>query len=92
MVTEFNVKVGDTIKVTQKVKDGKRERLVPFKGLLMRVRGKDENRMITVKAVLDGVEVDRIFPVNNPTITEINTVEKPKKKVHRARLLKIPSK
>lgn len=85
-------RVGDTIAVSQKIQEAKRERVVTFKGKLIKSRGKDENRMITVRSFIDGVYVDRIYPINLPTITEIKLVEKPKKIVRKAKLLKLPTK
>jgi ribosomal protein L19 len=89
---DAQIRVGDIIQVSQKVQEAKRERVVAFKGKLIKSRGKDENRMITVRNFVDGVYVDRIYPVNLPTITEIKLIEKPKKTVRKAKLLKIPKK
>ncbi len=85
-------RVGDIIQVSQKIEEAKRSRVVTFKGKLIKSRGKDENRMITVRQLIDGVYVDRIFPVNLPTITDITLVEKPKKVTRKAKLLKLPTK
>lgn len=92
MENNFNFRVGDIIKVTQKISEGKRDRLVSFKGQLIKTRGKNENLMVTVRSEIDGVFVDRIFPVISPTISGIDLVEKPKKVVRRAKLLKLPTK
>ncbi len=89
---DTNIRVGDTIQVSQKIQEAKRERVVAFKGKLIKSRGKDGNNMITVRQLIDGVYVDRIYPVNLPTITEIKLVEKPKKVVRKAKLLKLPKK
>ena len=87
-----DIRVGDTIQVTQKVQEAKRERLVAFKGKLIKVRGKDENRMITVRNLVDGVFVDKIYPLSLPTLVEVKLVEKPKKLVRKAKLLALPKK
>jgi ribosomal protein L19 len=89
---DSQIRVGDIIQVSQKVQEAKRERVIAFKGQLIKSRGKDENRMITVRNFVDGVYVDRIYPVNLPTITEIKLIEKPKKVVRKAKLLKLPKK
>ncbi len=86
------IRVGDTIQVTQKVQEAKRERLVQFRGTLLKVRGQNENRMITVRNIIDGVTVDRIYPISLPTLTEIKLIEKPKKKVRKATLSQLPVK
>lgn len=89
---DAQIRVGDIIQVSQRVQEAKRERIVAFKGKLIKSRGKDENRMITVRNFVDGVYVDRIYPVNLPTITEIKLIEKPKKTVRKAKLLQLPKK
>jgi ribosomal protein L19 len=89
---DSQIRVGDIIQVSQKVQEAKRERVIAFKGQLIKSRGKDENRMITVRNFVDGVYVDRIFPISLPTITEIKLIEKPKKVVRKAKLLKLPKK
>lgn len=83
---DAEIRVGDTIQVSQKIQEAKRERIVTFKGTLIKSRGKDENRMITVRQLIDGVQVDRIYPVNLPSITEITLIEKPKKKIRKAQI------
>ncbi len=89
---EFPFRVGDTISVSQKVNEGKRERVIAFKGQLIKVKGAGENKMFVVRQELGGVEVDRIFPLSSPTISKIELVAKPKKKVRRARLLTVSPK
>lgn len=92
MERTFDFRVGDVIKVTQKIAEGKKDRMVSFKGQLIKKRGSDANVMFTVRQLLDGVFVDRVFPLMSPTISAIDLVEKPKKVVRRAKLLKYPKK
>ena len=89
---EFTFKVGDTINVFQKVTEGERQRTIGFKGQVIKVRGRGENKTFIVRQNLGGVEVDRIFPLSSPTISKIEFVAKPKYKVRRARLLTNSSK
>ena len=70
---------GMNIRVFQKIVDGKRERNVPFIGVLKKVRGSGVNRMITVSQHLEGVEIEKIFPTALPTITKIEVIEEKKK-------------
>lgn len=65
------LKEGIFVKVIQKIVEGKKERLVPFQGKLTKIKGAGHNKMITVKNALEGVMVERIFPVASPTITKI---------------------
>ena len=71
----LNIREGKTVRVTQKIIDAKRERSVPFIGVVKKVRGSGVNKTITVRQVLEGVEVDRIFSVAAPTILKIELIE-----------------
>ena len=92
MENNFKYRVGDILTVSQKTGEGKGAKVIAFKGQLIKVRGSNENKMITLRQELGGVEVERIFPVNNPTITDIELTAKPKKKVRRARLMTVSTK
>jgi large subunit ribosomal protein L19 len=71
-----DVKAGDMVKVYQKikeVKDGKtKERIQTFEGqVLARKHGKGVSATITVRKVIDGVGVEKIFPIHSPSIEKI---------------------
>lgn len=68
-------KKGDMVKVSQKIVEGKKERVVPFQGQIINIRGIGDNKAITVKQEIDGVDVERIFPIMSPTITSITFVQ-----------------
>lgn len=65
--------IGDTLDITYKFKDGEKERSQAFKGILMKIKGKDdENRMITVRKISKvGIGVERIIPLFSPNIVAI---------------------
>lgn len=69
------IKRGDRIQISQKITEGKRERIVPWSGRVMRIKGAGQNMMITVAQTLDGVAVEKIFPVMIPSIVKIELVE-----------------
>lgn len=73
------VREGQDVKVYQSVNEGKRQRNVAFVGQVMKVRGKNENKTITVRQTLEGIVVDRIFPLASPTITKFEIIEEKKK-------------
>lgn len=78
-------KSGDTITVTYKVKEGDKERLQKFKGVVIQISGSTPfTRTFTVRKVASGVGVERIFPYESPFIEsiELNKVGK----VRRARI------
>ncbi len=84
--TDFNV--GDTVKVNYKIKErGDRERLQAFDGIIISVKGRDENQNFIVrKSASDGVFVEKIFPVGSPWIDNIKKLRGPKRTVRRAKL------
>ena len=78
-------KAGDTITVAYKIKEGNKERIQNFRGVVLQLRGASPaTRTFTVRKVSNGVGVERIFPINSPFIEsiEINKVGK----VRRARI------
>jgi large subunit ribosomal protein L19 len=89
---DINFQVGDIVKVYQKTKEGKRERLSAFRGKVIRIKGSGENKMFTVRANLAGVDVDRIYPLKSPVIEKIEVVSKPKKRPRRANLIQVKEK
>jgi large subunit ribosomal protein L19 len=83
------IREGDFIKVYQKITEGKKERIAPFQGKILKMKGKGANLMITVQNVLEGVLVERIYPVMSPTITKIEKlVVKQSKKTARKKATK----
>lgn len=80
-----DIRPGDTVNVYQKVKEGDKERLQVFKGVVLaRKHGKGVNATITVRRVSKGYGVERIFPLHSPVIEKIE-IEK-RAKVRRAKL------
>lgn len=77
---EKTIRRKNIVKVSQKINDGKRERVISFTGEVIKSRGISENKMITVRQSLDGVEVDRIIPVIHPSIVNIEVLQKSAKK------------
>lgn len=65
---------GDRIKVHVKVIEGDKERIQPFEGDVISVRGSGLNKTFTVRKIASGVGVERIFPYNSPKIAKIEIV------------------
>src|SRR5579872_1237115 len=65
---------GDTVRLQVKVVEGNRERLQPFEGVVMRLRGGGANRNFTVRRITHGVGVERTFLINSPRIDKIEIV------------------
>ena len=69
------IKSGDTVRLQVKVVEGNRERLQPFEGVVMRLRGGSVNRNFTVRKVTkDGIGVERTFLINSPRIEKIEVL------------------
>jgi large subunit ribosomal protein L19 len=77
---ELDLRRGMAVKVYQKFIEGKKERIVAFQGKIMKSRGAGNTKMITVRQFVDGVDVDRIFPLNAPAIVKLENIEIKKKK------------
>ncbi len=76
--------IGDTLRVYFKVKEGTRERIQMFEGILIKKNGGGISETFTVRRVSYGVGVERTFPVNSPKIDKIEISRKGK--VRRAKL------
>jgi large subunit ribosomal protein L19 len=79
-----DIKPGDLVKVYTKIIEGDKERLAPFQGVVIKVKGSDIGKTFTVRKVSAGVGIERIFPVHSPMIARVEI--KKKGKVRRAKL------
>ena len=80
------IKSGATVKVHEKIKEGDKERISIFEGLVIaRKHGKEQGATFTVRATIAGVGVEKIYPIHSPNIAKIEIVSSPKK-VRRSKL------
>lgn len=75
---------GDTVRVQVRVREGEKERLQAFEGVCIAKRGGGAGETFTVRKVSAGVGVERIFPVNSPTVASIEMIRRGR--VRRAKL------
>lgn len=66
-----NFKAGDTLTVTIKIREGNKERLQKFRGVVIQRRGVGVTETFTIRKMSDSVGVERIFPLYSPTIESI---------------------
>ena len=76
--------VGDTVRVDVKIREGDRERIQAFEGIVIAHKGSGVSETFTVRRVSYGVGIERVFPVHSPNVAMVETVRKGK--VRRAKL------
>ncbi len=69
------IRTGDTVKVYVKVREGQKERIQLFEGLVMKTQGRGVQRTVTVRKISYGIGVERAFPINSATIDKIEVVK-----------------
>lgn len=72
-VPQFNV--GDTVRVSVKVKEGNRERIQMFEGIVIAKKNGSVRESFTVRRVSFGIGIERTFPLHSPRITAIEVVK-----------------
>ena len=77
---EFNV--GDTVKVYGKIKEGNRERIQVFEGVVLKKQGGSNRATFTVRKISNGVGVEKTWPLHSPNVEKVEVV----RKVRRAKL------
>ncbi len=78
------IKSGDLVRVYTKIREGDKERITHFQGVVIQTKGADVGRTFTVRKISAGVGVERIFPLHSPAISKIEV--KKRGKVRRAKL------
>ena len=69
-----SLKVGDTVKVHQRIKEGNRERIQVFEGIIIKKQGGGVNATFTVRRVAYGVGVEKTFLVHSPMMEKVELV------------------
>jgi large subunit ribosomal protein L19 len=69
-------RAGDTVKVHAKIKEGDKERIQVFQGVVIRKRKGKMGATFTVRKVSYGIGVERIFPVHSPNIDKVEIVSR----------------
>jgi len=70
-----DLRPGDTILVHQKIKEGDKERIQIFEGVVIaKKHGRGISATITVRKVVDGVGVERVFPIHSPSVEKFEIV------------------
>ena len=75
-ITEF--RVGDTIRVYGKIKEGNRERIQVFEGIVIKRQGGSSRETFTVRKTSNGIGVEKSWPLNSPNVEKIEVVRRGK--------------
>ena len=78
------LKIGDTVKVHAKIKEGNRERIQVFEGTVIKKQGGSNRTTFTVRKISNGVGVEKTWPLHSPNVEKVEIVRKGK--VRRAKL------
>lgn len=79
-----SLKIGDTVRVYNKIKEGTRERIQLFEGTVIARHGGGISETFTVRRISYGVGVEKTFPVHSPNVEKVETIRNGK--VRRAKL------
>ncbi len=77
-------KIGDTVRVGVRIREGKNERVQMFEGTVIAVKGSGISKTFTVRRVSYGVGIERVFPMNSANVDSVQVVRHGK--VRRAKL------
>lgn len=75
---------GDTVTIEYRIREGAKERLQKYRGVVIRITGHGDKKRFTVRKISDGIGVERIFPFDSPFVENV-TIEK-HGRVRRAKL------
>ncbi|OGH19761.1 MAG: 50S ribosomal protein L19 [Candidatus Levybacteria bacterium RIFCSPHIGHO2_02_FULL_37_13] len=86
MIQTINFVPGDTVRVFEKVKEGEKFRLQAFEGIVLGIKGRDENKTFTVRKKVGDIAVEKIWPIKSPNVDKVEVKKHSKKRVRRAKL------
>lgn len=78
------IKIGSTVRVHVKIREGERERIQVFEGTVIAVKGSGVSSTFTVRRVSYGVGIERVFPVHSPNVAKVELIRNGK--VRRSKL------
>lgn len=85
--------VGDRVRVVQRIKEDDKERLQTFDGIVIKIKGRENNKSFTVRRIgVQNIGIERIFPINTPSIESISVVKKGTRGTRRSKLYYIRDK
>jgi large subunit ribosomal protein L19 len=90
---EIEFGIGDRVKVHQRIKEGEKTRVQIFDGIVLSIKGRDENKMFTVRRIGEAnIGIERIFPIFSPTLEKVEVVKNGTQGVNQAKIYYIREK
>ena len=86
MIQQINFNPGDIVRVHQKIREGEKSRIQVFEGFVLAIRGRGENKSFTVRKMVDGIGVERIWQAKSPNIEKVEVKGKTKVKIRHSKL------
>ncbi|MCR4743705.1 MAG: 50S ribosomal protein L19 [Lachnospiraceae bacterium] len=68
------IKVGDTVRVHNRIKEGEKSRIQIFEGTIIKIQGGSNRSTFTVRKTSNGVGVEKTFPVHSPNVEKVDVV------------------
>lgn len=92
MIGQINFVPGDIVRVHERINEGEKSRIQVFEGVVLALKGKEENKSFTVMKTVGDVGVEKIYPINSVNVEKVVLKEHSKKKIRRAKLyyMRIP--
>jgi len=81
-----NLRIGDSVSIAVKIKEGSKERIQKFDGILIASKGTGTGQTITVRKISSGIGVERVFLVHSPIISNIKLLSNGKAQIRRSKL------
>lgn len=81
-VPSFNV--GDTVRVSAKIKEGEKERIQVYEGVVLKIQNGSNRTTFTVRKISNGVGVEKTWPLHSPQVEKVEVIRRGK--VRRAKL------
>ncbi len=72
------INIGETVRVHVRIKEGEKERIQVYEGIVIRIKGSSNRKTFTVRKTSFGIGVERIFPFSSPFIDKVETLKKGK--------------
>lgn len=86
-IKDTEIGVGDKVRVVQKIKEAKKERLQAFEGVVIAIRGRGNGKSFIVRRLgANNVGIEKIFPVKSPIIAGVEVLKQGRKGVRKAKL------